>query len=556
MATAAGGSNWTREKALPISNRGIPVIMEQFDSPRAAKALPKSTRIFNSISTTLHSISSTRCRSVASLLIAILPSFLANLTKNPTSSDRKRRETQKILALDGLRGVACLFVFHAHYSYSFSNCLEEAPTEQLRDRVMYQPYVSLLWSGVAMVDVFFFISGYVLATKPLRLIRSQQVSKAFSAISSAVFRRALRLYLPCMALIILIALMVRLRCFEAGNNFYWQAHVGMVGPQEAPPPYFSSFWDQIWDALMDCYRMFDNTIPWGVFNIPYTETGAARPQATVYDPHLWTIPKEFKCSMLIFMMLTLTAPLRTSWRMIINGALTLNCLFTERFGELLFIAGMLFAEIDMIRAERQAKQVELDPSFHQRHNYNLPPARIQSLPFLQRIMSEGNFMSNLLGLAMFIPGLFLLSIPSQGADLYPQFQRVLSWVPAYIQEKDDFVRVIGAIMTTWPVATSSWLTPLFANSVAHYLGQISFALYLVHGAVIKSLWYWLQPKVNELVAGKPVWAMPSAPFIRLWLIGYVIVLPTVIWSADIFWRVIDQRCVSFARWVETKAVRP
>ncbi|KIV96084.1 hypothetical protein PV10_03664 [Exophiala mesophila] len=554
MATTAGGSSWAREKALPIPDRNMIIIMEPFDSPREAKALPKFTKIFTSISTTFQSISSTRCRSMFSILIATLPSFLANLIKNPTPSDKKRRETQKILALDGLRGVACLFVFHAHYSYSFSNCLEEAPTEQLRDRIMYQPYMSLLWSGVAMVDVFFFISGYVLASRPLRLIRSQQVSKALSAISSAVFRRALRLYLPSMALIVLVALMTHLRFFEAGNNFYWQAHIGKVGPQEPPPPYFTSFWDQIWDALMDCYRMFDNTIPWGAFNVPYTDTGAARPQATIYDPHLWTIPVEFKCSMLIFMMLTLTAPLRTSWRMTINGGLGLNCLFTERFAELLFIAGMFFAEIDMIRAERHGQQVELDPSFHQRHNYNLPPARLQNLPFLQPIMSRRNFMSNLLGLAMFILGLFFLSTPSQSADVYPQFQTVLSWVPTYIQEKDDFVRVIGAIMTTWPVATSNWLAPLFSNSVAHYLGQISFALYLVHGAVIKSLWYWLQPIVNEWVAGKPVWAMPSGPFIRLWLIGYVIVLPTVLWSADIFWRVIDQRCVALARWVESKAV--
>lgn len=466
--------------------------------------------------------------------------------------EKKRRQTQKIAALDGLRGVACLFVFHAHYAYSFSNCLEEAPTDHLRHRVMYQPFLSLLWSGVAMVDVFFFISGYVLVAKPLKLIRSNEPTKALSTISSAVFRRALRLYIPTMVMIIIIAIMAHFRIFEPGNVFYWQAHIGKVGPQEAPPQIFPTLFSQLQDAFLDCYRIFDNTIPWGPFNIPYAEADNARPSATIYDPHVWTIPVEFRCSMLIFMILVATAQLRASWRMTIHGGMALNCLFTERFPEMVFIAGMFFAEVDLIRGERQAKK-EQDPSYGHRRSYSLSLTGTHDYSLLRRVMASSETLGHLFNLGLFNLGLFLLSVPSQDANVYDQYQGVLSWVPSYVEEKDDFIRVIGAVMTTWPVATSTLIAPLFSNSVAHYLGQISFALYLVHGSVIKSLWYWLQPTFTSMISGKPVWATPSPQFIRLWLVGYIIVLPVVLWSADIFWRVVDQRSITFARWVESKA---
>ena len=40
----------------------------------------------------------------------------------------------------------------------------------------------------------------------------------------------------------------------------------------------------------------------------------------------------------------------------------------------------------------------------------------------------------------------------------------------------------------------------------------------------------------------------------IWTLGYLVVLPTCIWMADLFWRGVDVRCVSLGRWVEEKMV--
>jgi len=468
------------------------------------------------------------------LTLALLPSFVASRISGTPS----RKKHNNIAALDGLRGVACLFVFHEHWTFSFGNCLAAKP-EVLSSRIMNQPYINLLWSGIAMVDIFFFMSGYVLVCKPLKLIHSGDRSGTFSSLSSAVFRRALRLYLPSFAIILVAAVLTRFHAFDASNAvFFRQPDHFPLGPQEQPPPFLETWWLQLWDALKDCFRIADNTIPWGRFNIPYEVDKSARPAATIYDRHLWTIPVEFRSSMLIFMALIGTTQICTRWRFLIHLVLWLDCLFTERFAESLFLAGMIFAEIDVIKKEKRADN-------------NAASSTTVSRDF--RSHRLGGYIGNAIYLITFVFGLFLVSVPRIAPEAFPAYAAIMVRVPRYIREKHCFVRAIGGILTTWPVANSSLLAPLFTNPISHYLGQISFPLYLVHGTVIKSLGYGLMPKFFDLGAGtQDKTHLTSEQFARTWLIGYAVLLPVVIWGADLFWRAVDRPCVSFAKYVEEK----
>src|SRR3984957_16757298 len=49
---------------------------------------------------------------------------------------------------------------------------------------------------MSQVNVFFLISGFVLTQRSLTLIRTQQYEKLYPSISSAIFRRGIRIYLP------------------------------------------------------------------------------------------------------------------------------------------------------------------------------------------------------------------------------------------------------------------------------------------------------------------------------------------------------------------------
>ncbi|EXJ76829.1 hypothetical protein A1O3_10474 [Capronia epimyces CBS 606.96] len=439
-------------------------------------------------------------------LLSLTPSFLLRHTIT-SSSPEKRRPTQKIASLDGLRGVACLFVFHAHYAYSFHNWYEGVDLGMTQSKLMYQPFVTLLWSGPAMVDIFFFISGYVLVSKSLRLIRGQDMFQAFSTISSAIFRRALRLYLPSMALILTSAVMAHFGFFNAGHIYFLHAHDGGTGPSEQPPMQLKSLLAQLYDGLKDCYRLADNTIPWGKFNFAYEEEWNARPSGTVYDKHLWTIPVEFKCSMLIFVLLIATARLQAKWRLSLHTVVFLNCLFTERFSESLFVAGMIFAELDAISQESDSTR------FHDIILQSPSPRGTSVFPaaFGKRPHPH-SFLKHAFDICSFTYGLFLLSMPPIGANEWPTYHAVLNWVPLYISNKDGFARAIGAILATWPVATSALIAPLFTNPVSQYLGHISYALYLVHGSVIKSMWYALLPKFAKFVTRAPsISVQPLSP---------------------------------------------
>ncbi|KIW14598.1 hypothetical protein PV08_07382 [Exophiala spinifera] len=510
-------------------------------------------------------ILSSWCFIPAKAIFSVSSSLLSILTPGESSAEYNARPTSKVTSLDGLRGVACLFVFHAHYAYSFGNCLEEASPRILSTRLMYQPFISLLWSGIAMVDVFFFISGYVLVSKPLRLLYAHNTSTALSSISSAVFRRAFRLYLPSMAMILIASVLAGLGFFDPGTGFYNMRHDDVRGPQEQPPARLSSLTAQIYSGLKDCYRLMDNTIPWGKANFPYESEDAARPSGMVYDRHLWTIPVEFRCSMLVFVMLLATSRIRRRWRLGVHVAFLVNCLFTERYPESLFIAGILLAEVDTSHRHKSSNSTSLSSSsgsklYDDDNDDNIgaklpgSPSHHNRLSSIGRMNASltGGGSRDLLALVMFVPGLYLLSIPPQGPDQYPGFAGLVSMVPEYIWAKDRFIRAVGAVMTTWPVANSPVISRLFTNSFAAYLGQISFALYLVHGSLIKSVWYALQPIMAAFIYPDPTVPMSTRQFVDLWLSGYVVMLTVVLLSAHVFCKVIDERSVAFSQWLAAR----
>ncbi|KAL6247407.1 hypothetical protein RBB50_005753 [Rhinocladiella similis] len=491
------------------------------------------------------------CFAPARMLLSFTSYLLSILTSDEDSEEHNARPTSKVTSLDGLRGLACLFVFHAHYAYSFGNCLEEAPPVILSTRFMYQPFMSLLWSGIAMVDVFFFISGYVLVSKPLRLLYAHNTSTALSSISSAVFRRAFRLYIPSMAMILIASIMAGLGLFDAGNNFYNMRHDDVKGPQEQPPPRLPSLTAQIYSGLKDCYRLMDNTIPWGKANFPYESEDAARPSGIVYDRHLWTIPVEFRCSMLVFVILLATARIRRKWRLCVHVAFLFNCLFTERYPESLFIAGMLLAEVDTSHRHKSNSSTTWSSSGSKLYDDDggkLPGTSNHSRLSFTRVNTTITCSRDLVALVMFVPGLYLLSVPPEGPEQYPGFAGLVSMVPEYIWAKDRFIRAIGAVMTTWPVANSPIIARLFTNWFAAYLGQISFALYLVHGSLIKSVWYWLQPRMTSFIYPDPTIPMAKQQFVDLWLSGYVVMVTVVLVCAHVFCKVIDERSVAFSQW--------
>lgn len=177
----------------------------------------ESTRLFpprphmDLISRCLRSTRPSLLRTISiNLATGLAPSFLR---KSHAGAQQRLSPTAY---LDGMRGLAALFVFFCHYSYTcFVITVGYGYGEPGENTSILQlPIIRLLYSGPPMVCVFFIISGYALSLKPLKQMRAKQWDSLFTTMSSSVFRRGLRLFIPTLSSCLLVLVMLRLGWYE------------------------------------------------------------------------------------------------------------------------------------------------------------------------------------------------------------------------------------------------------------------------------------------------------------------------------------------------------
>ena len=447
----------------------------------------------------------------------LVPSFLANPQPTQHTLETQSKPNTKIAALDGLRGLACLCVFNEHFTYNIDRSFMYGYGVEGHNTTIQRIPFRLLWSGFSMVSLFFVISGYVLSYKPLKQMRSKKMSELQTTLTSSVFRRAFRLFLPGMIATVIAGLFVYLGAFEAGRRI-WNTDENYLGLHEPSPPLHPGLINQISDAIkcstwiLDIWKWHDDSVSTGD-----------------YDYHTWTLPVEFRCSMALFLMQIATAKLRQNMRLLVVSSFIVFCILSDRKHVQLFLAGMLIAELDMIR-----------------QNFN-----VSALPISQLKLTEPNpRLRSAFWPVLFAIGCYLCSVPVSGADSTPGFITLCNWTPSLISDKAWFIRGIGAVAVVWSAVNSAVLQPFFTNSVSAYLGQISFALYLVHGNVLKSVQYAALPRIYSIVGLEDFDTATSTSMVRAWMLCLALVLPITIWLSDLFWRAVDLPCVRLARWIE------
>jgi hypothetical protein len=182
--------------------------------------------------------------------------------------------------LDGMRGLAALMVFFYHL-FSSTHDLTTAwggtgkPDEHRE--FLKLPFVRFIYSGPAMVAIFYVVSGYALSYKPVKLMRNKSWKDLLHTLSSAAYRRAVRLYLPCFVSTLLIILMVRVGVYEITRDIANDQN-RLTRIREPHLPRFESLWHQLTDWAN---MMWIFVHPWS-FGTKDTDIDI--------DKHLWTIP--------------------------------------------------------------------------------------------------------------------------------------------------------------------------------------------------------------------------------------------------------------------------
>lgn len=353
-----------------------------------------------------------------------------------------------------------------------------------------------------MVAVFFVISGFALSSKGVQLIRSQSPS-LFRALASTTFRRSVRLWLPSVTVSFFAFLLQRMGLLtdhplhhaDTTLSTEIQSYIGYV------------------KDLVDVYT-------WKQFK-------------GFYNPHLWTIPVEFRCSMVIFLCLLGLSRTKTMVRIGVELLIIAHASWNDRWDVISFIGGLLVAEQHYHRkAKAAAIPISLVDTDHASDSEN-------------RSQSRSTRMFYFCTLAL---GMFIGSFPYHTGCDTPGFQwlcKVDRHQP--LKDKWRYTSGYGAFLTVISIANLPSVQRIFTTPLASYLGKISYAFYLTHGIVLRVLVTPLQIKMlAATVKGPEIWYHGAV------VLSGLLLLSVAIPVADLVWRALDMPSVELAKWLEAK----
>jgi peptidoglycan/LPS O-acetylase OafA/YrhL len=462
---------------------------------------------------------------IAHTLRALVPSFIADAIQPDRKQAWKLHPTSY---LDGLRGLASMVVFichfteenHAYFVPSYGLNPDRLPSSWLQ-----LPFVRLIYSGRPMVHIFFVISGFVLSYKPIKAIHAANFERCFSLLSSSTFRRAFRLFGPCIVSTFIIMVLIQ------------------MGWLYQPLPTFSmQFW--LWTNAVF------HSITW-----PWAWDFDLRPG---YDVHLWTIPIEFAHSMLLFLVILMLARVRLLIRQAGVFALMMYCLSCGKWAAFEFLGGMFLAEIHTLQSSAPKAWESSDSDL---------------LGYVPHTNSLAAVAYNTLYTGVILAAIFVAGWPNYGAELTPGIRSLLATTPDPFAHMDElapqkFWFALSAFFVVWACGELDGVRRVLETPLSQYCGRVSYAVYIVHGPVLAMFQDHVvgtvfSPAIGEL--GMPEFrpAMPpsgikaifgtESPFQRTmsWLVSLMILGPTVVWVADVFWRAVDIPMINLARRLET-----
>ncbi|KAF2666843.1 hypothetical protein BT63DRAFT_320653 [Microthyrium microscopicum] len=462
------------------------------------------------------------------LFCCLVPSYLQ---PRRDALDKPPLKLHATSCLDGLRGVAALIVFIFHILFSYTAFHDFGYGQSPDQKYVFQlPIIRVLYAGHAMVVVFFVVGGYVFSIKPLKLIHSGQKLSFLDALVSSVFRRAIRLYMPAVIATFLTMLTVYCGLWEFPRQFITEDR-SIIWYPDNHLERSGTFTSQLLDWVHET-KLLSN-----VFT--YYNNGFLFPYYPHYDPHLWTVPIEFRSSMLLALSLLGLSRCRPPLRVTLSLGTILYCILWDRWELVCFLSGSLLCYIDITtsavvqsyRADHNEKDITLDMETL------LPqkePPGFQQEPTLPRIKRYA---------LLFFAGLYLLSAPPLEMSSTPGYMWLSHLVPSTYTDPKRFPHTIGALLLTFALTRSPILRQPFETAAAQYLGKISFSLYIVHGPLIHMVGYSVTPVMWRYVIGMETqWQWVTGLFLGSCVLAVVVAI-----VADWFWRIVEGTSITWAK---------
>ncbi|KAI1611816.1 acyltransferase family-domain-containing protein [Exophiala viscosa] len=428
----------------------------------------------------------------------------------PTRTEKLRRTAY----LDGVRGFAALLVYWGHHelwahdALGPDRILENAYGYDIQRYLACLPGVRLFFSGGHFaVTVFFVLSGYVLSTKPMAMIHAGEHLRLGDNLTSALFRRWLRLYLPVVC-----------------TTFLYMSSWHLFKYRADPEPK-STYTEELWSW----YAEFKN--------FSYVFRAGGDPWFS-YSFHTWSIPVEFRGSIVVYTALQAFSRCRRNARLWSEIGLILYFMYiVDGSFCALFVAGMLLCDLDLLEQGGDL------------------PHFFRKMAWCQSYLFYG----------LFIISLYLGGSPSYSSDIHvlresPGWYYLSLLKPQAVFDYKWFYLFWASTSFVASVQRITWLKSFFETRFNQYLGRISFAFYLVHGPLLWSVGHRLYAAVgwtkDSQAINIPGWIsivpLPKiGPFgLELsFLLPHLILLPLTLWVAEMATTLIDEPSVRFPQWL-------
>jgi peptidoglycan/LPS O-acetylase OafA/YrhL len=286
----------------------------------------------------------------------------------------------------------------------------------------------------------------------------------------------------------------------------------------------STYWDEVWMW----YAEFKN--------FSYVFNTGGDPWFS-YNTHVWTIPLEYKGSLVIFTSLLAFSRMARIARLWCEFGLILYFLYVaDGWSCALFSSGMLLCDLDQLSERNE-------------------------LPLVFRLLEN---YKELIFYNLFFLGIFLGGVPSFSNDM-KEFKKSPGWYllsslkPQAVYNYKAFYLFWAATFIVPSIPRISWLKEFFELRFNQYLGRISYALYLVHGPILLILGDRVYSSVGWVREAHkiaiPHWInlFPLPKFGPLgmefaFLVPHLVLLPFTFWVAEVVTKVVDEPTVKFARW--------
>ncbi|KAK2749881.1 hypothetical protein FQN57_005297 [Myotisia sp. PD_48] len=373
----------------------------------------------------------------------------------PPCGNPGRENARNVKWLDGLRGIASFLVILTHLARAWDYDLFNSKThEHLPPRILQLPILRLPWQGRLGVTIFAFLTGYVCALKPLKLSRGGNYMAAYTSITKSAFRRPPRLIFPATIAMAIAWVLAQFGAFKVGNR----CDSGWIRYSSVQTK------DTLWGEVMHFFHEFFSVWSNGQMD---------------YDDHQWALRPLLRVSMAVYVTLCATMYVKFHYRILIYT------------GMILFFH------------QNPAPDSEQLETFGQQAFYGMLLCDLANHQPSQSFISSFRWTRRLFCFFVIFTGLFVASFPAHKPE-WCGWSNYLLHVSQYIFPPNVSLpkrwSALGVDMVILGIFISPGIKNVLSNRFFLYFGRNSFAVYLTHGTLLRTVLTWM---LHGSITGEP-----------------------------------------------------